>query len=67
MSIKYVLALIVLFLASTDLFAQNTISGSVRDKEKGEVLSEISIYFTDLKIGTTSDKDRNQEHKKRDI
>lgn len=61
MSIKYVLALIVLFLASTDLFAQNTISGSVRDKEKGEVLSEISIYFTDLKIGTTSDKDGSYE------
>ena len=56
MQIKNILFSIALF-AMYHMSAQNTLKGTVRDKESGEALPGAVIYFPDLKNGTASKPD----------
>ena len=48
---------IITLLHSSFLYGQNTLSGKITDKETGESLPGATVFFPDLKTGTTTDKD----------
>lgn len=53
-------SLIILFIIAFNAsYAQNKISGNLKDKVSKENLKGVSIYITDLKIGTSTDKEGN--------
>ncbi|HTO17259.1 MAG TPA: TonB-dependent receptor [Edaphocola sp.] len=54
---KIILILATLFVTTMSLFAQNktSLTGIVTDQKDGSLLIGASIYFPDLKIGTTTD------------
>ena len=56
---KYISMLIAFICTTTFLYAGNAaqLSGIIFDKKTGETLPGVSIYFPDLKIGTTSKMD----------
>ncbi len=45
----------IFFIINQSVFAQNKITGSVKDEDSKEGLIEATIYITDLKTGTTTD------------
>lgn len=54
-SIKYITAVIFLLFAN-HAFAQNTLSGHVRDELNGDPLQGVSVYLPDLRTGTLTDE-----------
>ncbi len=46
----------IFFIINQGLFAQNKLTGSVKDDQTKEGLIEATVYITDLKIGTTTDE-----------
>ncbi len=59
MNFKHIISLVVCVFATINIFAQNKISGNVKDENSKENLTGVSIYITDLKAGTSTDKDGN--------
>lgn len=53
--------LLVYVFAGNALIAQNSISGKIKEKNTKENLPFVSIYISDLKTGTTTDKDGNYQ------
>lgn len=58
MSFNKSISLVVFVFATINIFAQNKISGNIKNEDK-ENLTEVSIYLTDLKTGTSTDQDGN--------
>jgi iron complex outermembrane receptor protein len=54
--LPYIILLYFVFCTSL-VFGQNSLSGHVTDKETGESLPGATVFFPDLKLGTTTDKD----------
>src|SRR5438445_8467443 len=52
---RYILLYLLFFLLSTTTFAQNKLTGSIKDKQSGAPVQGASVYFPDLKIGAISD------------
>lgn len=46
---------VVFLITTAGAFAQNTISGKIKDRATNETLSGVSVYLPDLKTGTISD------------
>jgi iron complex outermembrane receptor protein len=61
MNFKHIISLVVCVFATINIFAQNKISGNVKDENSKENLTGVSIYITDLKAGTSTDKDGNYQ------
>jgi iron complex outermembrane receptor protein len=60
MGFKKSISLVAFVFATINIFAQNKISGNIKDDNK-ENLAGVSIYFTDLKTGISTDKDGNYQ------
>lgn len=56
MNLKKLIWVIAFVFATIHLFAQNKISGNIKNENK-ENLKGVSIYFTDLKTGTSTNQD----------
>ncbi|AZA58619.1 MULTISPECIES: TonB-dependent receptor [Flavobacteriales] len=54
MNLKSILPLVAFVSATTNIFAQNCISGTVKDETSNENLAGASIYIADLKTGATT-------------
>lgn len=63
MNLKSVLLLVAFVSATLNIFAQNRISGTVKDQENNKNLAGVSVYIADLKAGTTTDVNGNYEIK----
>jgi iron complex outermembrane receptor protein len=50
---------ILLLLAITTIYSQNTIQGIVKDATTNETLAFVNIYFSDLEKGTSTDENGN--------
>lgn len=50
---------VVLLLTTAISFAQNTLSGQIKDDLTGETLSDVLVYLPDLKITSVSDENGN--------
>jgi len=61
MNIKKILSLVAFVLLAQQVNAQNKISGKIKDSENKESLTGVSIYISDLKTGTVSDKEGKYE------
>ena len=55
MKYRYALVYVLSLLLSENIFAQNIITGFVKDKQSGTPVSGASIYFPDLKIGAVAE------------
>ncbi|MCH5688368.1 carboxypeptidase-like regulatory domain-containing protein [Niabella sp. W65] len=55
MNLKSILLLVAFVSATLNIFAQNSISGTVKDETTNENLAGASIYIADLKTGATTD------------
>lgn len=62
MTTNYICIVAILFVTQT-LFAQHKISGTIKDNQTNEILSDVLIYLSDLKTGVTTDKNGNYEIK----
>jgi iron complex outermembrane receptor protein len=49
MNLKSVLLLVAFVSATLNIFAQNRISGTVKDQENNKNLAGVSVYIADLK------------------
>ena len=47
----------ILFLAASSLFAQNELSGKIKNVKDSAPLAGVTIYISDLKLGAISDAD----------
>ena len=54
MKISFINTLLVCLLFAYNSISQNSIVGNIKEKESNVNLSEVSIYLSELKIGTTS-------------
>jgi iron complex outermembrane receptor protein len=61
MNLKNIILFIVCIFASNNIFAQNKISGNIKDKSNNENLPGVSIYIADLKTGASTDIDGNYQ------
>jgi len=59
MNIKKIILLVAFVFASINIFAQNKISGTIKDDNNKENLTGVSVYITNLKTGTFTDIDGN--------
>lgn len=50
---------LLLLLAITNLYSQNTLNGIITDANTNEKLAFVNIYFSDIEKGTTSDENGN--------
>lgn len=55
MNFKNIILVLVCIFASINIFAQNNISGKIKDKSNSEDLPGVIIYISDLKTGTSTD------------
>jgi iron complex outermembrane recepter protein len=57
MKIKYTLLYLLFFLtASVKIYAQNTVTGVIKDKQNNTPVQSASVYFPDLKTGAVTNK-----------
>ena len=63
MKIKKIISLVAFFFATSNIFAQNNITGNIKDNNSKENLIGVSVYITDLKTGTSTDRDGNYKIK----
>jgi len=61
MNFKKILPLVAIVFATLNTYAQNRISGNIKDENSKENLPGVSIYIIDLKTGTSTDKDGNYQ------
>ena len=59
MKINNTYFLLAFLLATHTLYAQNKISGNIKDQQTRENLSGVFIYLSDLKLGASTDADGN--------
>ena len=53
---RFALIYVLFFLLSVKVFAQNEISGLIKDRQSGTPIPGATVYFPDLKIGAASNK-----------
>ena len=61
MNLQKIFVLAAFVFAAHTTLAQNKISGNITDKQTNEKLTGVSVYISDLKKGTSADKDGNYE------
>lgn len=61
MNFKNILLVVAFVFATLNIFAQNKISGNIKDENNKEDLTGVSIYITNLKIGASTDKNGNYQ------
>lgn len=61
--LNIIYTIVAFVLATQTTVAQNEISGNIKEEQTNEILSGVSLYISDLKSGTTSDKDGNYKLK----
>ncbi len=59
MKLKIIYTLVALVFAAQNIVAQNKITGNIKDEKTKENLTGVSIYISDLKTGTNTDKEGN--------
>ena len=59
MKIKIIYTIVAFVFATQIIIAQNKITGNIKDEQTKEMLTGVTVYVNDLKIGATSDRDGN--------
>ncbi len=59
MKIKIIYTILAFVFATQIIIAQNKITGNIKDEQTKEMLTGVTVYVNDLKIGATSDRDGN--------
>lgn len=58
---RNIIYMVAFVFAALNTFAQNKISGNVKDESSKENITGVSIYITELKSGASTDKDGNYQ------
>jgi len=61
MKLKFIYSIIAFVFANQTFVAQNKISGNIKDDQTNEILIGVSIYISDLKTGTSTDRKGNYQ------